>query len=361
MVILADGEVMAVGGTQQGDDPSQTVLPGEIWNPDTKQWTTVASMSQPRQYHSAALLLPDGRVLAAGGEPSTVTGPVAQTAQVYSPPYLFKGPRPVITAASAKAGYGTAFAINTPDAASIDSVALIRPSAVTHTNNMEERYVPLAFTRASGSLTATAPANGNVAPPGWYMLVVKSTSGVPSIAKWIQIGQGLGVDSVPTPAPGEPGSSSSPPDGSGFAAASSDPLGPPPISGDRPQAPHRDSWPTAHAARPPVLRSVTTPARVTTSGLRRHGLAAIVRVGAWADARPRLIRLRLYRVGADGRRTLIAGRTRSLRRPQTLRLALPTRVLRARMRRGRYELQLAFGRNLRHTAAPVRRQLTVLS
>ncbi|MDQ2695926.1 MAG: carboxypeptidase regulatory-like domain-containing protein, partial [Pseudomonadota bacterium] len=182
LVILADGGVMAVGGTRQADDVNQAVLEGEIWNPVTEQWTVVAAMAEARMYHSSALLLADGRVVAAGGE-----GAGRLRAQIYSPPYLFKGPRPTLTSAPATASYASTFFVATPDAASIVSVALIRPSAVTHAFDHNQRYVPLSFTQASGGLSVTAPANANVAPPGYYMLFIKNSQGIPSVAKWVRV------------------------------------------------------------------------------------------------------------------------------------------------------------------------------
>src|SRR5688572_3177115 len=97
LVLLADGSAMAVGGTRESDSESGAVLDCEIWNPATGLWTVVAPLAEPRMYHSTAILLPDGRVVTAGGE---ATG--RDRAQIYSPPYLFKGARPVITAAPAR-------------------------------------------------------------------------------------------------------------------------------------------------------------------------------------------------------------------------------------------------------------------
>ena len=82
---------MAIGGTGQSDSEAAAVLQGEIWNPTTEAWTTVASMGEARMYHSSAVLLPDGRVVVGGGEASG-----RLRAQVYSPPYLFNGSRPTI-------------------------------------------------------------------------------------------------------------------------------------------------------------------------------------------------------------------------------------------------------------------------
>ena len=191
LTILADGQVMAVGGTRQADSESVAVLEGEIWNPATQQWTTVAAMSEARMYHSSAVLLPDGRVLTAGGE---ATGRLH--AQIYSPPYLFKGTRPAITSAPATASYGSAFLVSSPDAASITSVALIRLSAATHAWDQNQRYVPLDFSPITGGLTVTAPSGATIAPPGYYMLVIKNGNGVPSVAKYVR------VDSAANLAPG---------------------------------------------------------------------------------------------------------------------------------------------------------------
>src|SRR5262249_61144763 len=127
VVILADGTLLAVGGTRQADLEDQAILPAELWDPATEQWRTVASMTEARMYHSAAALLPDGRVLSAGGE---ATGRLH--AQVYSPPYLFKGARPTITSSPATPSYGSTFTISTPKAAPVGPAPVIRPHAVTH-------------------------------------------------------------------------------------------------------------------------------------------------------------------------------------------------------------------------------------
>jgi hypothetical protein len=188
MVILADGQVMAVGGTRAADDlgdglTTGAVYEGEIWNPATEQWTVVPRMTNDRMYHSAAMLLPDGRVLTAGGE---FNG--RMNAQIYSPPYMFLGARPEITAAPATVSYGAGFSLGvTTDGSSIASVALIDLSAVTHAFNHNQRYVPLTFSQSGNTVSVTAPPNGNYAPPGYYMLVVKDSKGAPSVAKFVRV------------------------------------------------------------------------------------------------------------------------------------------------------------------------------
>jgi PKD repeat protein len=193
--ILLDGSIMAVGGTRRSDDKTQAVLDGEIWNPDTERWTTVAAMSEARMYHSTALVLPDGRVVTAGGEAEG-----RLRAQIYSPPYLFKGPRPAISSSPASTAYGSSFTVST-DSTDIAKVALLRPSGVTHAIDMNQRYVPLSFTTSGTSLNVTAPPSANHAPPGYYMLIVTNAQGVPSVAKWVRLG---GASTPPPPPPGAP-------------------------------------------------------------------------------------------------------------------------------------------------------------
>ena len=200
LTVLADGSVLATGGNSSGApvvDMTAGVYPAELWNPATGTWTTLASMAVTRQYHSTALLLPDGRVLSAGGGicgTCDEVGYLAKNAEVFTPPYLFTkdgsgqlAPRPSISSAPNSAGYGSQIQIATPDAASIRKVALVRLGAVTHSVNMEQRYVPLRFRAHSRSLRATVPTNVNVAPPGFYMLFIVDGAGVPSQAKMVRL------------------------------------------------------------------------------------------------------------------------------------------------------------------------------
>ena len=83
--------------------------------------------------------------------------------------------------------YGSSFFLGTPDAGSTASVTLIRTGAVTHFFDDNERFVPLSFTQISGGLTVTAPSNANLAPPGYYMLFIVNSAGVPSIAPFAQV------------------------------------------------------------------------------------------------------------------------------------------------------------------------------
>lgn len=195
LVTLPDGSVLAVGGADQYDLSSSTgVLAAELWDPTTESWLPMASMTDMRNYHSTAVLLPDGRVLSAGGGNS---GPVFESAQMYSPPYLFTGARPTIAAAPATASYGAMLTVQSPDAASIASVVLVQMGAVTHTANMNARRVPLTFTVSGNSLTVQSPASGNSAPPGYYMLFLINAQGVPSLATTLRLSGGAPADVTP--------------------------------------------------------------------------------------------------------------------------------------------------------------------
>ncbi len=188
-VILPTGKVLVAGGTT--DEDLTPAYPAEMYDPVAGTWTVMASQRTRRGYHSSALLLPDGRVLWAGANGN-------YTAEVYSPPYLFRGARPVIGSAPGAVPHSGTMSIGSLDAASIASVVLMRPGVSTHAINIEQRYVPLAFSQTGAStLVATAPIDQNVAPPGYYMLFLVNTSGVPSVARWVRLGAIAGGNQRP--------------------------------------------------------------------------------------------------------------------------------------------------------------------
>jgi hypothetical protein len=182
-VVLPDGKIFVSGGSSASgfDTSTSPVYPTEMWDPATGQFTTMASIAEYRGYHSTALLLPDGRVLSAGGN---VGGP---NAQVFSPPYLFNGARPTISSAPTSAGYGQTISILSPDAANIAKVSLIHTGSTTHTFDMSQRFTWLNFTRTTTGLNISMPANANLAPPGYYMLFILNAAGVPSVGSVMQI------------------------------------------------------------------------------------------------------------------------------------------------------------------------------
>ncbi len=191
LTMLPDGNVLVTSGgpTTAATDNAHAIMQTELWSPTTETWTTLASMHAPRLYHSDALLLPDARVLISGG--GRFVDDIVPTdqlnAEFFSPPYLFKGPRPVIVSAPSTLSFGQGFTVQTPDAARIGSVVLMRFGSVTHDIDMGQRYVPLTFTAGSGTLNVTAPANANLATPGNYMLFLVDTNGVPSVSATVRL------------------------------------------------------------------------------------------------------------------------------------------------------------------------------
>ena len=189
-LILPNKTVLVVGGGTDGQFGNPVLIP-ELFDPETELWTELPPHVYPRMYHATTVLLADGRVLVAGQN----SGPSALRAEIYKPAYLFRGPRPLITAAPIRIGYGQPFTIDTPQAAEIESVALIATSAVTHSGNYTQRFVEIDFTAvAEDRLIALGPPNANNAPPGYYMLFILNPRGVPAIAKFLQLGDPIPGD-----------------------------------------------------------------------------------------------------------------------------------------------------------------------
>lgn len=201
--ILADGTVLVTGGTRSGGggppenfnnlDPGQPVHIAELWDPATDRWTELAAETVDRCYHSTAVLLPDGRVLSAGGgEFHPIEGIEQQNdpadshrdAQLFSPPYLFKGDRPVITNAPDTTGLADTFHVVTAQAADIAKVTLIGLSSVTHSFNTGQRGAILTFKAAGDGLDVMSP---KACPAGHYLLFLINRAGVPSVAKIIRV------------------------------------------------------------------------------------------------------------------------------------------------------------------------------
>jgi Galactose oxidase-like, Early set domain/Fibronectin type III domain len=181
--LLPDGKVLVNGGVSGSgfNNRDTPVYPAEIWDPATETWSRMASQTQPRWYHSTAILLPDGRVVSAGGDDTL-------TAEVYSPPYLFKGARPTISSAPGSANYGETFFVGTPQANGVTKVNFVRVGSATHAFNMDQRICRLNFAHGGGGLNVTAPSDSKLAPPGYYMLFLLDAGGVPSVAQMVRLG-----------------------------------------------------------------------------------------------------------------------------------------------------------------------------
>jgi hypothetical protein len=188
--ILPNGKVLATGGSVNNEDTLTKSLNADLYDPTMNSFSSAGANAYPRLYHSNSLLLPDATVLLIGGNPQR--GSYEGHLEIYSPAYLFNADgttafRPTITGAPATVGYGSTFQVQTPDAAEIASVVLVRLGAATHAFDMEQRLVGMSYTSGSGVLNVTAPSNGNIAPPGYYMLFVLNTAGVPSVARFVRI------------------------------------------------------------------------------------------------------------------------------------------------------------------------------
>jgi hypothetical protein len=188
LTVLPTGEVLATGGVggTRFNDLNKPARAAEIWNPDTGTWRTLASSAVTRGYHATSILLPDGRVLHAGSGDAE-GAPRQLNAELFSPPYLFAGPRPEITNAPDTLRYGSDITVTTPDAAEIDKVSLIRLGSATHAFDMNQRYQTLDFTADGDELTGTLPSNRNRIPPGHYMLFILNDAGVPSVAEIVRV------------------------------------------------------------------------------------------------------------------------------------------------------------------------------
>lgn len=181
-VLLPDGKILVIGGSSgaEFDDRTSPVLHTEVFDPETETWTIWASHAMYRGYHSTAVLLPDGRIFAGGGRHD-------DTMEVFSPPYLFKGPKPVYQYAPKWFDPDQPFVVLTPEYDRIQKVSLIHLGATTHAFDMAQRYLSLEFVRFQGGLVVKAPRNNNVAPPGHYMLFLVDDKGVPSHGEIVRV------------------------------------------------------------------------------------------------------------------------------------------------------------------------------
>jgi len=189
--ILPNGKILVDGGSAKDEDASTASMKAEIYDPATNSFSSAGSNAFPRLYHNVQLLLPDGTVALTGGNPEQ--GVFENHIEIYQPSYLFNADgslatRPTIGAnAPASISYDGSFNVPTPDASSIASVVLMKAGSVTHSFDMDQRYVGLSFTTGSGRLTVSDTQNSNIAPPGYYMLFLVNKAGTPSIASWVKV------------------------------------------------------------------------------------------------------------------------------------------------------------------------------
>ncbi|MFJ5140578.1 galactose oxidase-like domain-containing protein [Streptomyces sp. NPDC088707] len=197
-VLLPDDTVLTTGGSEdyRGRGGSD-ILKAQFYDPRSNAFTAAAAPTVGRNYHSEALLLPDGRVATFGSDPlfddkdNTRLGTFEQRVEVFTPPYLHKAgaDRPVLGEGPQELDQNGRATFKTRDAGRIVKARLMRPSAVTHTTDVEQRSVELGLTQSQNGTTVTVdvPKDRTLVPPGWYMLFVTDANGIPSEAKWIQV------------------------------------------------------------------------------------------------------------------------------------------------------------------------------
>ena len=332
LVLLPDGSMVTIGGAAGikgaagqnyvGDTPDQRLKQVELYRPDAAEWELGPAEQKFRAYHSTALLLPDGRVLSSGDDywgPNDTPDPTlgTDTAEIYSPPYMFQGTRPTITAAPQTLQTGDHFHVTVANGPAARAV-LMAPGAVTHGNDMNQRHVELEVVAGdAGGIDLVAPPSTAVAPPGWYMLFVFAADGTPSEAHWVQVTPGPtsppDPDPTPTPTP------------TATPTATPTPTPDPPSPTPTPDPPSPTPTPTPPPAATPMPTS-TPPAADTTPPALRARLARPARRGG-----PALLRLTLDEAGSV-RLTARAGSKRTRRtvslsagRTRTVGVALPHR------------------------------------
>jgi hypothetical protein len=198
--LLPDRTVLVTGGSRHKEKEAEATNHAEIFDPTHPErgWTEFAAASVPRMYHSVALLLPDARVVTACGNPiqgkQVAWEPPDENEElrmeIFSPPYLApeRGPRPTIGDAPTEWRYGQIVTIASPDATTLRDVSLIRAGATTHSFNTNQRLIDVPILhRDAGGVRVQVTDEPNLAPPGWYMLFLTNTKGVPSVAEWIHL------------------------------------------------------------------------------------------------------------------------------------------------------------------------------
>lgn len=217
-VLLPDGTVIFLNGCNRGAqgfglaaDPTYDAL---IYNPAPalgQRWTTGATSTIARLYHSVALLLLDGTIMVAGSNPvqmPMLTPVYGQTpsedyvtefrVEIYTPPYLQgananRRPTAIALSTTNLVADGSTFKItfSAPAGAKSASVVLYHGGFVTHSLHMGMRMLELDVVGfvpgAQGQqVQVKMPTTTSVAPPGpWVVFVV--VDGVPGVGEFVVV------------------------------------------------------------------------------------------------------------------------------------------------------------------------------
>jgi hypothetical protein len=202
-ILLPNGKVLVAGGSASNEVPDLPGRRADLYDPATDSMSPGGTAWYSRLYHSVALLLPDATVATLGSNPPP-RGGYAPAIEIYTPPYLFDADDQPITAgrpritglspASEAIGYGAPFSVSYTSSSAIGAAVLVRPGSVTHSFDMDQRVIGLCGPEpqppcadAGGTLQLTSPPDGNIAPPGYYMLFLLDSAGVPSKAEFVQL------------------------------------------------------------------------------------------------------------------------------------------------------------------------------
>ncbi len=208
--LMADGKVLATGGSSVWNVMTNVVYDAEIWDPASGTWARAATAARARLYHSIGLLLPDATVLVGGGG---APGPQNNlNAEIYYPPYLFAGTalatRPLIDTAPTVVDPGRTVQLNVTSSRTISRVTFVKTGSVTHSWNMEQRFVDLPFNAVGSQLSVQIPARASDVPPGTWMVFVIDNTGVPSLAKMVRVNVAPVLNTAVTPTLTSPGNRS---------------------------------------------------------------------------------------------------------------------------------------------------------
>ncbi|MFF3343976.1 galactose oxidase-like domain-containing protein [Streptomyces sp. NPDC002779] len=195
-VIMPDDTVFTANGSEDYRGRSASnILKAQFYLPKENVFREAAAPKVGRNYHSEALLLPDGRVATFGSDPlfddqqNTKLGHFEQRMEVFTPPALHRNgaDRPVLKEGPKLLDAEHRATYRTEHPERIVKARLMRPSAVTHTTDVEQRSIELGLTKDARSVTVTVPKDPALVPPGWYMLFVTDAEGTPSVAHWIKV------------------------------------------------------------------------------------------------------------------------------------------------------------------------------
>ncbi|MFE2427340.1 galactose oxidase-like domain-containing protein [Streptomyces sp. NPDC059373] len=196
-VLTPDDTVFTTGGS--GDyrgKRASDILKAQFYDPATNAFSSAAAPTVGRDYHTEALLLPDGRIAVFGSNPlfadkdDTQPGVFEQRIEVYTPPYLYgdQSARPRLSQRVLRLERGGSTKLDVTDPAGVATARLMRPSAVTHATDVEQRSVELTIRRKGvGSPSVRIPDDPTLVPTGWYMLFVTNADGTPSHAQWVHV------------------------------------------------------------------------------------------------------------------------------------------------------------------------------